>query len=123
MFSTFFSEDTGFLVACILWLFFSGDPNPLLSCWISHLQPTFKLISTAVPKSSPSRAQDNTKQEILLDKELGKHPLQNFLLRSDFKVLTLMDRHRPSEFLFLPGLLFPRVEVIEDISTELLNVM
>ena len=75
----------------ILLLFISGNTNPLLFCWLSHLQPAYGFISTSAPKSSPSSAQNHTKQEAFLGiKELEKALCKIWLWKSDFKVLTLM---------------------------------
>lgn len=79
------------LLLQILLLFISGNTNPLLFCWLSFAASIWAQYTSA-PKSSPSSAQNRTKQEAFLGiKEPEKDPLQSLAFEIfDFKVLTLM---------------------------------
>ena len=113
----------------ILLLFISGNTNPLLFCWLSHLQPAYGLISTSAPKSSPSSAQNRTKQEAFLGiKELEKDPLQSLALEIWFQSLnpdgTGPDWHsgeRVSHFLSRFSLPQGYLGVIFNTAPKLLN--
>lgn len=112
----------------ILLLFISGNTNPLLFCWLSHLQPAYGFISTSAPKSSPSSAHNHIKQEAFLGiKELEKDPLQNLALEIWFQSLnpdgTGPDWHSGVRVSLLSGFSLPQgyLGVIFNTAPKLLN--